>query len=67
LINAITSLEPGGGRLLKNFSHSSFEVRSAKDDDGMTNGPDITETIRPSKITISQAVEPTSSRNVVVR
>ena len=45
----------------------SFEVRSANDDDGITNGPDVTDTIRPSKIEISHAVEPISSRKVVVR
>ena len=62
LISAIRSLEPGGGRLLQNFFHSSSEARSAKDEDGITNGPGVTETIRPSKIDISQEVWPTSSR-----
>ena len=56
LISAIRSLEPGGGRWLQNFCHSSSGARSAKDDDGITNGPCVTETIRPSKIEISQAV-----------
>jgi hypothetical protein len=67
LISAIRSFEPGGGLLLQNFCHSSSGARSAKEDDGITNGPGVTDTIRPSKIEIRQAVEPTSSRNVVDR
>src|ERR1700738_285420 len=67
LISAIRSFEPGGGRGLQNFSHSSSGARSAKDDDGITNGPGVAETIRPSKMEISQAVAPTSSRKVVDR
>src|SRR5581483_1793665 len=64
---AIRSLEPGGGVLKKNFSHSAAGARSAKDQDGITKGPRATETTRPSTIAISQAVSPASSRNVVVR
>src|ERR1700721_1459340 len=67
LISAIRSCEPGGGRQLQNFSHSASAARSATDDDGMTKGPDVTETIRPSKIAISQTAWPPSQRNVVVR
>src|ERR1700733_11173325 len=67
LISAIKSLEPGGGRLLQNFSHSASGARSANDHDGITNGPWVTEATRPSKIEISHAVWPTSSRNVVDR
>ena len=51
----------------QNFCHSSSGARSAKDDDGITNGPGVTDTTLPSKIEISQAVVPTSSRKVVVR
>src|SRR5439155_5453835 len=65
--SASRSLEPGGGRRLQNFCHSSSGARSAKDDDGITKGPFVTETILPSKIEISQAVAPISSRKVVVR
>src|SRR3982751_1829366 len=67
LIKASRSLEPGGGRRLQNFCHSCSDARSAKDDDGITNGPGVTATIRPSWIEISQAVAPTSSRKLVVR
>jgi hypothetical protein len=67
LISAIRSFEPGGGRGLQNFPHSCSLARSANEDDGMTNGPNVTDTMRPSKIAISQAVGPTSDRNVVVR
>src|SRR3978361_2365379 len=67
LISAIRSFEPGGGRGLQNFFHSSSGARNAKEEDGITNGPGVTDTIRPSKIEISQAVGPTSSRNVVDR
>src|ERR1700722_15267545 len=67
LISAIKSLEPGGGCLLQNFSHSASGARSANDDDGITNGPWVTEATRPSKIEISHAVWPTSSRNVIDR
>ena len=56
LISAIRSLEPGGGRLIQNFCHSSSGARSAKDDDGITNGPGVTDATLPSKIEISQAV-----------
>ena len=47
LISAIRSLAPGGGRWLQNFFHSSSGARSAKADDGITNGPDVTDTMRP--------------------
>ncbi len=67
LISAIRSFEPGGGRLLQNFCHSCSDARSAKDEDGITNGPCVTDTMRPSKIEISQGVAPTSSRKLVVR
>ena len=67
LIRAIRSFDPGGGRLVQNFAHSSSLARSAKEDDGITKGPDVTDTMRPSKIAISQAVRPTSKRKVVVR
>jgi hypothetical protein len=67
LTSAIKSLAPGGGRRLQNLSHSSDGARSAKAEDGITNGPLVTATMRPSKIWISQAVGPTSSRKVVVR
>jgi len=67
LISASRSCEPGGGRLLQNFPHSSSSASSANDHDGMTNGPGVTEAIRPSKIAISQAASPTSNRKVVVR
>jgi len=59
LISAIRSLEPGGGRWLQSFRHSSSGARSAKDDDGITNGPRATDMTLPSKIWISQAVGPT--------
>ena len=64
---AIRSLAPGGGRGLQNFFHSSSGARNAKDEDGITNGPGVTEAILPSKIETSHAVCPTSRRNVVVR
>src|SRR6266851_7733641 len=67
LIRAIRSLEPGGGRLLQNFSHSCSGARRENDDDGITNGPGVTDKTLPSKIEISQEVWPTSRRNVVVR
>src|SRR6185369_14801786 len=67
LISAIRSFDPGGGRLLQNFCHSCSDARSAKDEDGITNGPFVTETIRPSKMEISQGVAPTSRRKLVVR
>src|SRR6516225_9377706 len=67
LISAIRSLDPGGGRGLKNFSHSSWLARSANDDDGITKGPGVTDTIRPSKIEIGQADGRISRRKVVVR
>src|SRR6266550_1198678 len=67
LIKAIRSFEPGGGRLLQNFSHSCSGARSANEDDGITNGPDVTDITLPSKIEISQPVWPTSKRKVVVR
>ena len=43
LISAIRSFEPGGGRLLQNFAHSSSAARSANDEDGITNGPRVTD------------------------
>ena len=43
LISAIRSFEPGGGRSLQNFLHSSSGARSAKQDDGMTKGPGFTD------------------------
>src|ERR1700704_5014073 len=67
LISAIRSLEPGGGRLLQNFCHSSSGARSAKDEDGITNGPEVIDATLPSKIEISHARGPASRRNVVVR
>ena len=67
LIIAIRSLEPGGGRLTRTFATRPPAARSAKTDDGITNGPRATDATLPSKIEISQAVVPTSSRKVVVR
>src|SRR5260370_38834899 len=66
LIRAIRSLEPGGGRLLQNFSHSCSGARRENDDDGITNGPGVTAKTLPSKIEISQEVWPTSGRTVAV-
>src|SRR5690349_12491221 len=67
LISASRSLEPGGGRRLQNFCHSCSDARSANDEDGITNGPCVTDMIRPSYIEISQGVAPTSRRKLVVR
>src|SRR5262249_2249936 len=60
---AIRSFDPGGGRSRENFSHSASGARSAKDQDGITKGPRVTEAMRPSTIAINQAASPTSSRN----